>query len=131
MNEERTTETILRGFVFPILLVVFLFQAYACRALYADGASFLLFVLQEHDFPRWDMQRMANHVVTLGPTLLALKLGVRDLVFLRYLFSSWILFLPYVRLGRCLMDSASRYFVLAFGHAVLSGVLRDEFLRDW
>ena len=94
MNEERTIEALLRWLVFPILLVVFVFQAYACRALFADGASFLLFVLQEHDFPRWDMQRMTNHVVTLGPTLLALKLGVRDLVFLRYLFSSWLLFCP-------------------------------------
>ena len=104
MREEFSADTILRWLVFPILILVFAFQAYACRGIYADGAHFFLQLLVSSDFPRWDPQRMINHYVTLGPTVLALKMGAHNLVFLRYLFSTWLLLCPLLVWGAALWN---------------------------
>lgn len=94
MSDERHIEKFLRWAIFPVLLLVFVAQIYSCRGLYADGANFLYGILMSEDIPWWDAQRVLNHLVTKTPTVLLVKLGVHDLVVLRYFFSAWILFCP-------------------------------------
>ena len=93
------SEQAMRWAVFPLLAIMFAVQVYACRGIYADGANFLLHLLVNRDFPWYDWHRIFNHFVTKGPTLLLMKCGVHNLVFLRYFFSAWILFCPLVVWG--------------------------------
>lgn len=93
-NLRREIEQHLRHMVFILMAAMYAVQAWACRGLYADGANFLRDLLVNQQLPVWDPQRFANHILTKGPVLLAIKLGLHDLVALRYLFSSWLLLCP-------------------------------------
>lgn len=102
MVNEQKIEQSLRWLIFPVLLVVFLAQAYSCRGIYADGGNFLLAILTSEDLPWWDKQRIVNHLITKTPVVVAIKLGVRNLVVLRYFFSTWLLLCPLLVWGATL-----------------------------
>jgi hypothetical protein len=124
MHGKPDTETLLRAAVFPMLALVFLAQAYACRGLFADGASYLLDILQSGHYPWWDIQRIVNHFITKTPAILAIRLGVRDLVVLRYIFSTWLLLCPLLIWGSALWslrrDILFWPFALLFGFVYFS-----------
>jgi hypothetical protein len=94
MDDEKKIESMMRMAVLPILIFVALFQFFACRGLYADGADCLVAILEHHGFVLWDTRRIVSHIITQGPTVLLVKLGVRDMMFLRYFFSGWLLLAP-------------------------------------
>lgn len=102
MDDAKKIESMLRSAVFPILIFVYLFQFFACRGLFADGADCLVNILKNHGYAIGDFQRFTNHLIQQTPTVILVKLGVRDMVFLRYFFSGWLLLAPLLVWGAAL-----------------------------
>jgi hypothetical protein len=95
MNTPRTKENILKGSVFAILAIMALLQSFVQRGLFADGAYFLVYILDKHDFfVQNEPARLFMYWFTQFPTVLAVRLGVTSLTFLRYLFSTWLCMAP-------------------------------------
>jgi hypothetical protein len=104
MNDDKNPEALLRWLVVPLLVLVFMAQAYALRGLFADGANFFLDILTKHEMPWWYHQRIFNHLITKSPTRIAVLFGIRDIAALRFLYSSWLLLCPLLVWGACLWN---------------------------
>lgn len=94
MDDQRAVESFLRKMVFPILALVFIAQALACRALFADGSDALFAILKAGGFEFSDPQRIVNHLIMQAPIAALIYCGVHNLVLLRYVYSTWFLLCP-------------------------------------
>jgi hypothetical protein len=104
VTPQKSSDNMMVHAVFAIMAAVFLFQAFAWRALFADGAYFLVYIIEHHSFfAANESTRLFNYVITQLPAVLAVRAGVTNLTFLITLFSSWMLALPLLFWGLALV----------------------------
>ena len=83
--------------IFSILLAISslaIFHIFCLRGIYADGASFLVKILEKGTFENWDQSRRFVQIITQAPVVLALKLGISNFITLKALHSLGLFFFP-------------------------------------
>ncbi|HET6343807.1 MAG TPA: hypothetical protein VFH51_02695 [Myxococcota bacterium] len=104
--------------------IALFFQVASNRFLFADGVAFFLQVLTQQDFSHWDFPRQFAHHLTQWPAILAMRLGLKDVQALAYLYGAGLFCVPLVTLASCawMTPAWSLWYLLfpTFGFAYLS-----------
>jgi hypothetical protein len=102
MTRPDPVDTNLRKLVFVLFLAVAIMEMASHQGLYADGANFLVGILEKKGFLLFDPHRQVHGLLTQIPVVLALKLGITNLRFYIALYAGLLIFWPMLFWGLAL-----------------------------